>query len=860
MTLITDWFLREGGIVLSWWLLVTLAGVAVFPLCARLLSGLPDKGYTLARTVGLLVVGFVFWALAVLGFLQNTIGSMILAWVIVLAASWALYFTLPGERLNWRTWWRDNRAVITTAELLFIVLLFAWALVRATYPTLVATEKPMELAFISAVQESSSFPPLDPWMSGYAISYYHFGYVMAGSLSTLSGIDSPVGFNMMIALLFALTGLTAFGVTQNLVRAFRNEGSTTTPSSGVAIPVGILAAFFVILMGNFQVPLIELPYQSNTVPNSYFEFWDVQERTQASNRTLAPEEYVTVAGLQMRDPARWDFWWWFRASRVINDRHLPRTINGESVAESVGANVIDEFPQFSFLLADVHPHVLALPFAVLAVGLALNILLTQRAPTTAEVVFYGVAAGGLIFLNVWDGPIYIVVLVGAEGLRRIMNNRQLARDDLAGLATFFAALVGLSLLFYLPFFVSFRSQASGILPNLEFPTLFRQYFIMFGPFILLLVPYMLFEAWRNRGTMNWRLGISSSLLILVVLLIVMLFLTFVGWQVPAFRQTALRYVAERGGLGAVLPDVLSKRLTHSVTTVILLAGLAIVVARLVPRQQSETLTYTPATGFTLLLVACGAGITLVPEFIYLRDNFGVRINTIFKFYYQAWVMFSIASAFAVYMILAGRSPVLLKAGYALVLTVVVVLGSFYPVLGIHNRTQIESGRAGNPNQTALTLDGGRSLVTNDDYNAIMCLDALVEDAREVVVAEAIGPAYRNQFGRVGVLTGIPIVLGWEGHQRQWRGATYNDIAGTRRQDIDTLYNEIRWDVVAPIVERYQIDYIFYGSTERFGTGEVDPFLPAGENKFRENLDVVCEHGDSLFYRVTPRALEIAGVE
>lgn len=62
-----DWIAREGWILLSWWLLVTAAGVAVMPLCMRLLSGLPDKGYTLARAIGLLLVGYVFWALAVLG-------------------------------------------------------------------------------------------------------------------------------------------------------------------------------------------------------------------------------------------------------------------------------------------------------------------------------------------------------------------------------------------------------------------------------------------------------------------------------------------------------------------------------------------------------------------------------------------------------------------------------------------------------------------------------------------------------------------------------------------------------------------------------------------------------------------------
>lgn len=861
MELLFNWLAREGWILFNWWLLVTLAGAAVMPLCARLLASLPDRGYILARTVGLLVVGFVFWLLTVMGFLRNTNSSIALAWLVVLVGSLALYRTLSGERFDLGAWWQQNKTAVITAELLFIVLLFSWALVRAAHPSLVATEKPMELAFISASQRSDAFPPDDPWMSGYAISYYHFGYIMSGALANLSGVDSPVAFNMMIALLFALTGLNTFGVVYNLVRAHSLRHGTAM-ARRAAVLVGLLGAFFVVLMGNFQTPLIELPYQSGTASDSYFAFWDVQERYDPPARIASDDDRVNVLGVEMLDPARWSFWWWFRASRVINDRHLPRTIEGEVVAEPVGANVIDEFPQFSFLLADVHPHVLALPFAVMAIGLALNILFAARAPIMAEVLFYGLAAGGLVFLNIWDGPIYMVVLAGAEGLRRLIrNNGSLGTNDLVMIGLFFVSLVGLTFLFYLPFLMSFRSQASGFLPNLEFPTLFRQYFIMFGPFILLLTPYLLYEVWRGRQTMNWRTGISSTLLILVVLLIAMLTLTLVGYFIPAFRETALRYITERGGLGEVMPAVLQKRLTHGLTTLLLAVVLVIVIARLLPRHigDESEINYTSSTAFALFLIACGAGITLVPEFVYLRDNFGVRINTVFKFYYQGWVMFSIASAFAVYMILAVRSPGVLRTVYAAVLVIAIVLGAVYPVLGIHNRTQLESGRAMSGQITPLTLDGGPSLVSENDYQAIMCLDELVGD-EDVVVAEAIGPAYRNQFGRVGVLTGIPIVLGWEGHQRQWRGPTYGEIAGTRRQDIERLYNEVRFDVVLPVIEQYGIDYIFYGTTERYGTGEVPPFNAAGEEKFRENLDIVCEFGDSLFYRVPPGDVQFVGVE
>ena len=106
--MILDWLGREGDIVLAWWALVTLAGVAAFPLTLRLLGGLPDRGYTLARAAGLLLVGFTFWLLASLGFLRNTSGNIVLAWLIVLVGGLYFYFR-DAQRPDLRAWWRENR-------------------------------------------------------------------------------------------------------------------------------------------------------------------------------------------------------------------------------------------------------------------------------------------------------------------------------------------------------------------------------------------------------------------------------------------------------------------------------------------------------------------------------------------------------------------------------------------------------------------------------------------------------------------------------------------------------------------------------------------------------------------------------
>ncbi len=871
--MVFEWLAREGWIVLSWWMLVTLAGVAVFPLCARLLSGLPDRGYTLARAAGLLVVGWLYWLLGSLGFLQNDSGSVLLVWLIVLGVGLAIYFR--GEGVDWRAWWRDNRGAIITGEVLFAVLFLGWTIFRAYQNALTGTEKPMDLMFISSILHSPSFPPNDGWLSGYAISYYYFGYLIAATLSMLSGITSTVGFNVLIALLFSLTGLTAFGVVYNLARSRTvndTEPPNATHSPRPAILTGLLATVMVVLMGNFQVALVEIPFEARIAPESYLSFTGTQkmdvypERQSARDAGIPDDQPVTLSPGSV-NPEDWGSWWWFRASRILNDFNLDGSV-------SSAAQPIDEFPQFSFLLSDNHPHVMALPFVVLSLGLALNLLLTKRNPTRAEIIFYGLCVGALIFLNTWDILTGLMVMVGADGLRRLIRGQgRLALSDLWGLIWLGATLVVLAVIFYLPFLVSFRSQASGILPNVISPTYFQQYFIMFGPFVLILSFFLANEAWRAGRRMNWKLGLQVAGALLAALVFILLLFVLLAMRIPELNAVVLQFAAPYGGLDNVISLILQRRLEGLLTTIVLLAGVVLVVGRLFPRRiEPELLSaeepvtredrviidYPSGTAFALLLAGIGILLTLVPEFFYLRDNFGTRINTIFKFYYQAWVVFSLSSAYAVFAVLGDNRLEsrrrLFRGAFAAIAFVGIGAGLLYPLLGIPERmfNEVKYFATARTEDSGLTLDGGSTLVAANDYASILCWEAQV-DTDGLVVAEANGPAYNISYtsGRVSGVTGVPTILGWENHERQWRGPTYDLVTGTRPDDLKQLYTDLRWDVIVPIIQKYGINYIFYGTSERIAYGS------AGEEKFQENLEPVCQSGDSVFYRVTDNALEVA---
>ncbi len=907
MTLLLDWLAREGQLLISWWLWMALAGLACLPLCLRLFAGLPDHGYTLARALGLLLAAWLFWLLGSYGFLDNSRGSLVLCWLLTLSASLALYFR-AGDAGALMRWWRENRWLVIVCELLFMALFFGWACYRAHQNSLIGTEKPMELAFLSAAQRTLSFPPDDPWMSGYAISYYYLGYVMSAALANLSGISSAIAFNLTNASLFALSGLGAFGLAYNLARSrSANLANTSRLARSGAIATGVLALLMLAFMGNFQFALIEAPMQTGAAPRAYLEFW----RTQRLPDLEASGYAQSDSGELALDTSSWNHWWWFNASRVPTDFDLEERLTG--------IQPIGEFPAFSFLLADNHPHVLALPFVLCAVGMMLNLVLSGASPSREATLVMGIALGGLAFLNAWDGPTMLMGLVGAEALRRLMRSEtgRLALWDWLACARFGLQLAAVAMLACLPYWIGLRSQAAGLLPNLLNPSQFRHFFLMFGPLLIIIGAFLAVEVWRAHQAyrLNWRLGLRAAAILLAVLLIVM---TVLGAALAlgnpgGFIVGNLSRPAD--GYGDLIRQLVERRLEYGLTALLLLACLAAVLARLFPSSRPaiahgevaiDWIKYPPATGFALLLIGMGLCLALFCEFFYLKDNFFVRINTVFKLYYQAWALWSIAAAYAVASILSDRRlprphPTL-RFGLAALFALGISAGIAYTIAGLHHRAWIESGRQHAAQQRRfappadwdkplrhvydgelvapgtilfsrinladaapaellradlagiavfdgdgiiitepLSLDGAGGALNSDDQNVIDCLRESVGRG-DAIAAEAVGEAYNIAFGRVGALTGIPVVLGWENHQRQWRGSSYGDAAGTRAADLRELYTRREFWEVQPIIERYGITHILFGATERQVYGS------AGEDKFLDHLPVRCESGGSrIFY-------------
>ncbi len=858
---------------LSWYLTITLLGWLAFPIAWRLFPALAERGYAFSRTIGLLLWGYIFWLSASLGLSQNDLSGLLFALLVfALLSLWAIHHQLQIENRKSEilTWLKTNLRLIVNVEILFLLSFAFLAFARASNPELTSAEKPMELMFINSILRSPTFPPRDGWLSGYAISYYHFGYIMAAMFAKLTGTPGSAAHNLMTALIFALSAMGAYGLLYNLLALSQphpendpaspitHDESRTTTSISRLTSYAFLGPLFLLLISNLE-GFLELLHRrglfwtfapQGSATSTFWTWLDIKDLRDAPLQPLGwmPDRYL----------------WWWRASRVVQDYDLSGGFQ----------EVIDEFPFFSFLHADLHPHVLAIPFVLLAIGVALHIYLggwrEQTNPfgfslyiSKIGLLFTALVLGGLAFLNTWDILPAAALTLGAYVLARVAEagwGWERSEEAFA----FGLPLALLSVVFYLPFYLGFSSQLSGILPNLVYPTRGAHLWVMFGTLWLPLFAYLLY-LWRiEKHPANGRLALGLSLGLTLLLWGLSWLL---GWGISlASPDTSALFLQQQNmpDLASLFQAATQKRLTSIGGLLTLLVLLIAALAPLLGKRDKSglesledspevdlPLAHSPAT-FNLLLIVLGALLVIGPEFLYLRDLFGTRINTIFKFYYQAWIVWSLAAAYGLAVLLnnlRGLSATVARA----VLAAVLLMGLTYPVLGISTRTNnFQLQRAWLLLNEIRISEAGLREAYRQELEDLWTLDYFdyverenpdeaealrwLQTAPDGIVAEAIGGSYSN-YGRVSAYTGLPTVLGWPFHEYQWRG-TFS-IQGAREADIKTLYVTPDWQTAKKILDRYHIRYIYVGGLERSE--------PLNEEKFRLFLRVAFQNGSVTIY-------------
>jgi len=537
---------------------VQLIHLAVIPIAWLLFKREPDGGHGIGKIFGLVLVSYISWIAPQtlhVPYTRSTIFTVVLLIALISAGIFIAHLK------QFREHFKRTKFDLLIVEILFAVAFFVFVGFRMYNPeisydvNLYAAEKFPDMVFYHAICNYDYLPPPDLWFSGEgnSINYYYYGYFIQANITKLAGIEPAIGYNLSLSLIFALSVLGAYSLIFNLASGIRAISPRTS---------GVLAALVLVVMGN----LYGAVHMETGQPFGPLEIWE--------------------------------------GSRVIEKETIENGITKEI------DKTINEFPAFSFILGDLHAHLLALPMSLLVIHLLMSItrvrgtifrrdeLLTTRLLLAGA---YILSLGSLICGNYWDLPTYYLLSIWAF----LLAGWTAPKDRVLAI-------------------VSLESVAFVSYPLIRF-VIFQPFFRHYNP------PPAEIDILESlhRTAIGQFLTIHGFLLFLVISMMFLLWLRFSEWSVKMI-------VALIGILPALIAGIGFGSWMIGLMTFVLCFSLSLAI---VVREMRYVIP--------LALTSMAAGVLVGCEFIYIKDFYGfpnTRMNTVFKFYYQAWIFLAVAGA------------------------------------------------------------------------------------------------------------------------------------------------------------------------------------------------------------------------
>lgn len=839
-----------AGAVVVWLVVLSLLQVATLPLTLTIFRSFPDLGWGFGRLLGLLLTGYVVWIFASLQVAEFTVGWIVGLSVALGGGIWVVWRShLPGLVTEVRARWR----LIVATELVFLGVFGLFLCLRALNPDLWQTyfggEKPMEMAYTSAIARSPSFPPYDPWFAGGIMNYYYYGFYLFALLWKVTGIPPEIAFQLSVATLAGLLGTGVFSLSSAMVTRL-----LSLQRARWAVATGLLGVFLFVLIGNLDAARQMLTGRSLTV-----DFW---QSSRVVDFAITEFPYFTMSWADLHPHAI----------------ALPLTVLLIALAY-----------QWLCRAHDVPE---------------------ERAPWWLWSGVATVVGGSIAVTNAWDLPFTVLMLGAGLVAAAVSTGNQPVRSVGLGLAHW-AAIVVAGRVLFAPFFDRFVALVSGV-ERTRFGTPLAQYSVHYGIYLAILIAAGLAVALArirlNRrvavsaglgacaGLLGLLLGalISGSVALFPALVIALIGGTAVSAILPHLLRTETDWTAIVPGLWVAL--LIGITAPYRPTAALLL-GIVVVATAFWIRVRHQ-----PGPSLVAISVVGAAGITLGADLLYVVDDLSgsdwERMNTVFKFYLEGWTLYALAATVALAWLIhhvvsasppplgfvAGplarkrrraesdtsgpTAPGVARAGL-LISVVLITAGLAYPLFATGAR--LAERMPGSP--AHLSLDGlewmrsswitnarGERIDFSGDYAAIQWLRENAQST-PILLEASIGP-YRGNGSRFSAATGFPDVLGWDRHERQQREAPEID---QRLHDVRRIYTSTDVDEKRALLRRYRVRYVVVGDVERLWT--IEPYFAGATSKHEHyataeglasfdrmlgtDLQLVFESGPTRIYEVLP---------
>ena len=651
-------FLLQGDVwtFWTWYLLALVLGAAAMPLTGRLFRRFQDRGWMFSKVTAIAVSGFLTWFLVAVKIIKFTTMTCIVVTLVCAAASLILY--CREQKAGFECIPFAHLDLVYAEELLFFAAFLLWTYFAGFHPAAYGTEKFMDYGFMEAMMRSKTLPATDLWYSQGKINYYYGGQYFAVFLTKLSGAKVELTYNLMRTFVAGLAFAMPFSLVHQMVTDRLGKTGSRWKKALPSV-TGILAGISVSIAGNMHY----------VVYGQIIPFI----------RKLKGEEVSS--------------YWFPDATRYIGFN------------PDVEDKTIHEFPCYSFVLGDLHAHVVDIMFVLLLLGLLYAWMKKVRTTELSgesmsrrefwkkqllmpQLLAIGALLGMFHWTNYWDFVIYFVVTCGAALFMNIIGQKGKIRWALGVTAAQAAEILILATVIILPFTLQFDTS------NMVQGIALAQHHSL---------PHQLLVLWGLPG-------------ILTILFVVSLLIE----KLRGAEQKSLYHLLT----SIRLPDL-----------------------------------------FAVLMGLCAIGLVLIPELVYVRDiyeNGNARANTMFKLTYQAYIMFGMTMIYAIFrLLIIGKNKILKVLAFIGLFFFVWTCGYF------GNSVHSWFGEVWKPSQYK-GLNATAFLETDfpEDVNGIRWLKENISDAP--VVLEANGDSY-SEYERVSAMTGLPTIMGWYVHEWLWRG-------------------------------------------------------------------------------------------
>ena len=651
-------FLLQGDVwtFWTWYLLALVLGAAAMPLTGRLFRRFQDRGWMFSKVTAIAVSGFLTWFLVAVKIIKFTTMTCIVVTLVCAAASLILY--CREQKAGFECIPFAHLDLVYAEELLFFAAFLLWTYFAGFHPAAYGTEKFMDYGFMEAMMRSKTLPATDLWYSQGKINYYYGGQYFAVFLTKLSGAKVELTYNLMRTFVAGLAFAMPFSLVHQMVTDRLGKTGSRWKKALPSV-TGILAGISVSIAGNMH----------------YVVYGQIIPFIQK----LKGEEVSS--------------YWFPDATRYIGFN------------PDVEDKTIHEFPCYSFVLGDLHAHVVDIMFVLLLLGLLYAWMKKVRTTELSgesmsrrkfwkkqllmpQLLATGALLGMFHWTNYWDFVIYFVVTCGAALFMNIIGQKGKIRWALGVTAAQAAEILILATVIIMPFTLQFDTS------NMVQGIALAQHHSL---------PHQLLVLWGLPG-------------ILTILFVVSLLIE----KLRGAEQKSLYHLLT----SIRLPDL-----------------------------------------FAVLMGLCAIGLVLIPELVYVRDiyeNGNARANTMFKLTYQAYIMFGMTMIYAIFRLLViGKNKILKVLAFIGLFFFVWTCGYF------GNSVHSWFGEVWKPSQYK-GLNATAFLETDfpEDVNGIRWLKENISDAP--VVLEANGDSY-SEYERVSAMTGLPTIMGWYVHEWLWRG-------------------------------------------------------------------------------------------